>query len=232
MRKAVPAISLSLCLAFAAAPPACAAETLEHYLDIPGLGRVPIPLPPGVTVFGPLRKPPPTPEPPMDRDEPAPRATGLDSLLGRLSEARSEEEAEALAQAIGRIWARSGSATADLLISRAAVAARASQPELALGLLDRIVTLEPGWPQALVARAEMRLTLGDAAGAERDLDAAVRLDPRRFDALGALGALRERAGEPERALDAYRRALALHPRREQWRRAAERLEQEVVGRDI
>jgi tetratricopeptide (TPR) repeat protein len=232
MRKVVPVISLSLRLACVALPAASFAQTQQRYLDIPGLGRVPIPPPPGARALGPSREAPPADEPAPDIVETTPRPTGLDSLLARLAQAGSDEEAEAFVQAIGRIWARSGSPTADLLIARAAHAARAGDRRLALDLLDHIVTLEPLWPQALVARAEMRLALGDADGAERDLDAAIRLEPRRFDALGVLGALRERAGEPARALDAYRRALALHPRREDWRRAEERLEQEVTGRDI
>ncbi|ATQ67190.1 MULTISPECIES: hypothetical protein [Methylosinus] len=229
--RAISVISLSLCLACAVAP-AALAQTQERYLDIPGLGRIPIPLPPGVRVFGPSHEAPAADEPSHDIGATAPRPTGLDSLFSRLAQAGSAEEAEAFVQAIGRIWARSGSPTADLLIARAAHAARSGDRRLALDLLDHIVTLEPRWPQALVARAEMRLALGDAEGAEHDLDAAIGLEPRRFDALGALGVLRERAGEPARALEAFRRALALHPRREDWRRAEERLEQEVTGRDI
>lgn len=215
----------------AVAEPAPATE--EHYLDIPGIGRVPIPLPPGSRVYGPRGGERPPSPPAADLREEAPRREGgLDQLFVRLAEARSEEEASALEQAIGRVWARSGSATADLLFRRAAQAIEAGAPRLALDLLDHVVTLEPGWPQALVGRAEARLALGDAAGAERDLEAAVRLDPRRFDALGAMGVLREQAGAPARALDAYRRAIALDPRRADWRKAKDRLEPEVDGRDI
>lgn len=252
-------VTVSLLALVLAAPSAAgAAETRDHYLDIPGLGRVPIPLPPGSHVFGPGGEAPAAPNAsPRDslqdslqdsfqdslRDSPqdAPRASphavgkprdGLEALFARLAGAEGEAEAKALARSIARFWMRSGSPTADLLLARARVAAEAGDHRLAFDLLDRIVALEPGWAQALVERADLRLAAGDAAGGESDLDAAVRLDPRRFDALGVLGALRERAGEPARALDAYRRARALDPTREDWRRAEERLRLEVEGRDI
>lgn len=47
--------------------------------------------------------------------------------------------------------------------------------------------------------------------AERELDAALRLNPRHVPALVNLGALHEQRGERERAVDAYERALAIEP---------------------
>jgi hypothetical protein len=224
----IPLLALSL-----AATPAGAGGTREHYLDIPGVGRVPIPLPPGSRVFGPGGEGPSDPDRPRpsERGEERPRE-GIERLFAGLAGAEGEAEAQALTRAIARFWMRSGSPTADLLLLRARLAAEAGDRRLSFELLDHIVALQPAWPQPFVERADMRLAAGDAAGAERDLEAAVRLDPRRFDALGALGALRERAGERARALEAYRRARALDPSREDWRRAEERLRLEVEGRDI
>ncbi len=217
--------------------------TEEHYLDIPGLGPLPVPLPPGSRLFSPSRKlsSPPV-EPPLAggaRDAgPAPvdeaqrRSNALDALFARLAGAENAEEAHWVAGSIGRIWARSGSETADLLLGRAALAASLGDYRLALDLFDHIVALEPSWPEGFVGRANAKIIAGDADGAERDFEAAVKLEPRRFDALGAMGALQERAGAPKPALDAYRRALSLDPRREDWRKAEERLRLEVEGRDI
>jgi len=201
----------------------------QQYIEIPGIGRIPIPLPPGARVFSPQRRPAPeaTPERP-----PEVALSSLDDLIRRLSLAESEEEESALSQAIGRLWARSGSPTADLLLRRAMAAASLGADALALDLFDHIVALEPAWAEALVGRAHARVALGDLDGAMRDLESALLLDPRRFDALGALGALREREGASARALEAYRRARALDPRREEWRKAEERLRLEVEGRDI
>jgi tetratricopeptide (TPR) repeat protein len=231
-------LAAMLAAALLAAPGALAAGaerplTEQQYLDIPGIGRVPIPLPPGARVFSPQRRPTAPVEPELTPERaPQTARDSLDDLIRRLSLAESDEEESALAQAIGRLWARSASPTVDLLMHRALVAVGVGAESLALDLFDRIVILEPEWAEALVGRANVRIALGDLDGAERDLESALRLEPRRFDALGALGALRERAGAAARALEAYRRARALDPRREEWRKAEERLRLEVEGRDI
>jgi tetratricopeptide (TPR) repeat protein len=206
--------------------------TEQQYVDIPGIGRVPIPLPPGARVFSPQRRSAPLAPELAPEHAPEIARDSLDDLIRRLSLADSEEEGGALAQAIGRLWARSGSPTADMLLRRAMAAASVGADSLALDIFDRIVILEPAWAEALVGRANIRIALGDLDGAEHDLESALRLEPRRFDALGALGALRERIGAPARALDAYRRARTLDPRHEEWRKAEERLRLEVEGRDI
>lgn len=218
--------------------------TEEHYLDIPGLGPPPFPLPPGARVFNPSRRSPapaPVEAPPSAGardvaagpvDEAQKRASALDALFARLAGAESAEEARWIAGSIGRIWARSGSETADLLLGRAALAASLGDYRLALDLFDHIVALDPSWPEGFVGRANAKIIAGDVDGAERDFETAVKLEPRRFDALAAMGALQERAGARGPALEAYRRALSLDPRREDWRKAEERLRLEVEGRDI
>lgn len=160
------------------------------------------------------------------------RADALDALFSRLADAGGEDEARAIAHSIGRIWARSGSDTADLLLERAALAAEVGDFRLSLELFDRIIALQPTWPEGFVGRANVKAMAGDHGGAMSDFEAAVKLEPRRFDALGALAALQEGAEAWKAALDSYRRALALDPRREDWRKAEERLRLQVEGRDI
>ncbi|MFY9629415.1 MAG: tetratricopeptide repeat protein [Methylocystis sp.] len=58
------------------------------------------------------------------------------------------------------------------------------------------------------------------------------MEPRRFDALAALGALLEEAGDKKAALETYRRGLALDPRQEKLQKSEDRLRLEVEGRDI
>ena len=81
-------------------------------------------------------------------------------------------------------------------------------------------------------RARVRAEQGDDAGALSDLETAARLEPKRFDALAALGSLAEKAGEKKRALDAYRKSLAISPQQDSLRKTEERLRIEVEGRDI
>jgi len=215
----------------------------ENFLDLPGIG--PIPMPPGVRVFGPGQAPNRAgkPAPPKSAlpqpDKSAPpkdiatsRREALDALFTRLAEASDEAEAQSIAGAILRHWARSGSDTGDLLTARAAAAQAAGDNALARDLLDYVTALQPYWAEGFVRRARARAALGDDKGALMDLEQAVRIDPKRFDAFAALGALAETLGEKKRGLEAYRRSLQLDPQQDSLRKSEERLKLEVEGRDI
>lgn len=74
----------------------------------------------------------------------------------------------------------------------------------------RALELDADYVDARVSRALSRATTGDVAGAEADLDEALRRDPRRFDAWRQRGRLRTRSN-PRGAIADYSRALELRP---------------------
>jgi tetratricopeptide (TPR) repeat protein len=218
----------------------------QNYLEIPGVGR--IPMPPGAKVFQPRGAPPagddedeiapiapitpkPAPRPPPRSPEQA-RAAALDALLARLKTAQDEAEALAIGARAVAIFASAPSDTAALLANRATAAELGGAPAVAQALLDDVIALNPRWSEGFVRRAHARAARGDTAGAREDFEAALRLEPRRFDALVSLGALLEAAGDKKAALDAYRRALALDPKQQAVQKTEERLRLEVEGRDI
>jgi tetratricopeptide (TPR) repeat protein len=227
-----------------AGPPALGeGEGGGNFLFIPGIGK--IPLPPGARAFGPGNPPDtediapnrlgpkaanPQPAPPIS---PAERqAQDLARLFDRMRDADDERESQSAGGAILRRWSQSGSDTVDLLAARALAAEVAGAPALAKALLDYIVALSPNWPDGFVRRARVMASEGDVAGALADLETAAWLEPRRFDALEALGALAEKSGDKKRALGAYRKALAIEPRNESLHKTEDRLRIEVEGRDI
>jgi tetratricopeptide (TPR) repeat protein len=227
-------------------PPTSGGDEGGNFLFIPGIGK--IPLPPGVRGFGPGNPPlegqeslgpkkagpnaaVPRPEPPPKSREERQVET-LTRLLERLQNAEDEREAQTAAAALFRLWAQSGSDTVDLLAARAMAAEAAGAPALAKSILDYIVALSPRWPDGFVRRARVLAAEGDVSGALEDLETAARLDPKRFDALEALGALSEKSGQKKRALDAYRKALEISPRNEALQKTEQRLRIEVEGRDI
>lgn len=160
------------------------------------------------------------------------RAAQLDQLFERLGKSRDAAEAAGIARLIERHWLRSGSDTADLLMSRALVAARTGNPPLAIELLDRVVVIERGWAEAWAKRATIFGMLGDRRQAILDLQQAIAREPRHYDAWAALGRLFEVDEEKALALRAYRQALAVHPHLEAVKAAVERLAPDVDGRDI
>jgi tetratricopeptide (TPR) repeat protein len=236
--------------------PSTGANRGDNFIEIPGVGR--IQMPPGVHVFQPRgadrftgdeedrsaegeaqrsltppRSAAPTTNPKAPPKTPQQaRAGALDALLGRLRTASDDPEAQAIANRVLAIFATTSSDTIALLSSRAAAAAIAGAQPVAEALLDDVIVLDPSWSEGFVRRARMRAARGDAGGAREDLEAALRIEPRRFDAFSTLGALQEEAGDKKAALDAYRRSLALDPMQEALQKSEERLRLDVEGRDI
>ncbi len=178
------------------------------------------------------------PRPELKRESPP--ATGadkgrqatLDDLLKRLSEAKDETEANGVASLIERRWSRSGSDTADLLLSRAGEAMKAQDQPLAIELLDRVLVLKPDWAEAWNRRATAFFLLDDPASSMADIRQVLAREPRHFAAWAGLGHIYMAGGDKRRALDAYKRALAIHPHIGKLKSVVERLEPEVEGRDI
>jgi tetratricopeptide (TPR) repeat protein len=166
----------------------------------------------------------------IDRD--ALRARALDELFARLAAARNPEEGAGVAGAIERVWLKSGSDTADLLMERARSVLNPKEAGIAWDLLDRIIALEPQWAEAYRTRAAARFLAGDRGGAVEDLGQALALEPRHFGAMSDLGSILLASGFDKRALDALRRSLELHPQQPDLRATAERLAPGVDGRDI
>lgn len=177
--------------------------------------------------------------PNADRDDkpnlpeaPPPRSpVTLDKLFERLAAAKTAEEAKGIANLIQRRWARSGSDTADLLMTRAQDALKARELPLAIELLDRVVTLEPDWAEGWNQRANALFLAGDPIRSLLDIAETLKREPRHYGAMMGLGTILRQQGDDKRAMVAYRRALAVYPQLEGVKDAVESLKLEVDGRD-
>jgi Tfp pilus assembly protein PilF len=163
---------------------------------------------------------------------PAPRPSSIDDLLERLAAAKDEDEAKGIANLIERRWSRSGSDTADLLMSRAGEAAKGKDYALAIELLDRVLALEPNWAEAWHRRANVFYMMDDPVSALADLRQALAKEPRHFEAWAGLGHIFRSSEDKRAALEAYRRALKLHPQQPRIQSAVDRLKPEVEGQDL
>jgi tetratricopeptide (TPR) repeat protein len=167
------------------------------------------------------------PEPPAPRSP----AAALDKLFERLAAAKTPEEAKGIANLIQRRWARSGSDTADLLMSRAQQALKAREFPLAIELLDRVIAIEPDWAEAWNQRANALFLQGDSIRSMLDIGEALKREPRHYGAMMGLGMILRQQGDDKRAMVAYRKALAVYPLLEPVKEAVESLKLEVDGRD-
>jgi len=160
------------------------------------------------------------------------RGEMLDALFKHLGKAADAEEAEAISAAIEKVWLQSDSPTADLLMQRGLAAMEGKHLPLALTVFDRLLQLQPGWSEAWEKRATTRLLGGDLDGAVADMQHALKLEPRQFSALAALGLVLHKQGLKKEALAAMRKSLALDPQQPQIKAIVDKLSVEVEGRDI
>ena len=173
---------------------------------------------------------------PRDQAQPAkpspPRVSSLDELFERLGKAQSEREAEGIASLIERRFSRSGSDTADLLLSRAAEAFGKKDFPLSIELIDRVLALQPNWAEAWYKRATVFYQLDDPVGAMADLHRALKIEPRHFNAWTGLGHILMASDDKARALQAYRKVLEINPQMDDVKTIVTRLAPEVDGQDL
>jgi len=89
--------------------------------------------------------------------------------------------------------------------------ANSGQPALALAAYDALLARSPGNVDVLLGRGIAFTRLERWSEAEADLTAAAQASPGYADVWSALANLYQWSGRPERAADAYARAIALQP---------------------
>ncbi len=160
------------------------------------------------------------------------RRRTLEDLYGKLAQAKDEDESKGLASLIAAVWLRSGSDTADLLMTRAEKAVADKNYPLAIQVLDRVVALQPNWAEGWNKRASARYLAGDLNGAMSDVEQVLKLDPNHFAALSGMAMILQRTGFDKRALQVYRRELAVYPHQPELEKLVEKLTLEVEGQGI
>jgi tetratricopeptide (TPR) repeat protein len=160
------------------------------------------------------------------------RGKGLDFLFGALKAAPDEASAKHVEARIWAIWLQTPSDTAALLMMRAKAAMDAQQTEVALKLIDAVVKLRPDYTEAWNRRATLYYLQNDYMRSLADIEQVLIREPRHFGALAGLGMIMQDLGDDKRALDAFRKALAINPHLEKVPELVKTLSEKVEGRDI
>jgi tetratricopeptide (TPR) repeat protein len=173
-------------------------------------------------------------QPPAKLPRPAvgDRMKNLDFLFEALKVAPDDDSARLVESRIWALWYASGSDTADLLMSRVKTALEKKDVDLALQLLDALVALKPDYVEAWNRRATIYFSKKDYAHALADLRQVLAREPRHFAALSGLGLILQETGQEKRALEVYRRALAINPHLQKIPDVVKTLTEKVEGRDI
>ncbi|MBR0991856.1 tetratricopeptide repeat protein [Bradyrhizobium japonicum] len=160
------------------------------------------------------------------------RTKNLDFLFGALKAAPDEASAKHVEARIWAIWLQTPSDTASLLMSRAKTAVDAKKIDVAIKLLDSVIKLRPDYIEAWNRRATLYYMQNDYGRSLADIQQVLIREPRHFGALAGLGMIMQEVGDEKRALDAYRKALAVNPHLEKIPDQVKSLTEKVEGRDI
>jgi Tfp pilus assembly protein PilF len=155
-----------------------------------------------------------------------------DKLFAQLKKADTADTAKPIEDKLGQLFRASGSASVDLLMTRAGSALGQADNVTARALVEAVTHVAPRYAEGWRMRAHMQQASGDDAGAMISLQKAVVINPRHFTAMAELGEMLEDYGDKPGALKLYRRVLALDPQMKVAAERAKALTKEVEGQGI
>ena len=153
------------------------------------------------------------------------------ALLQQLKEA-APGQAETIAERVRRAWSLSGSATADYLLRRGRKAMELGEPEAAVEHFTAVVDHAPEFAQGWTERARAYYALNLYGPAVGDLEQALALNPRHFEAIMGLAVILDSMARAEDAYEAYLQVEAIHPHQPGLTEALTRLEPLVRGSEL
>lgn len=152
--------------------------------------------------------------------------------LDKLGKATGDAEAAVLEEDVWDAWMFSGSPTVDILMQRAAGAEASEDLALARDMYDRAILIRPDYAEAWNRRGLLFFKDGKYDEAIADLETVLRHEPRHFGAWISLAMIFESLDQPEAALHAYRKAIAIHPFASAAKEAVKRLAPRAEGRSF
>jgi tetratricopeptide (TPR) repeat protein len=155
----------------------------------------------------------------------------LDDLFTRLATA-DEGEAGRIEQEIWIEWSKSGSAAMDLLLQRGRDAMEAGDLVTAVDHFTALIDHAPDFAEGYNARATAYFQEGQFGPSVADIAKTLSLNPRHFGAMAGFGMILEQTNQPDRALEVYNAALAIHPHLAGVLEAVERIKTGAHGRDL
>ena len=142
-------------------------------------------------------------------------------------DARVRQAAEG---AIWQVWSRSGDQATDQLFERGLTQMRRGELPAAVGTFSQVIGMKPEFTEGWNKRATVYFLLGDDDMSLKDCAEVLRRNPRHFGVLSGYGQIYVRKGNLERALDYYRRALAINPNMDGVRTSIGLIEKILVER--
>lgn len=156
----------------------------------------------------------------------------LDDLFARLAATEDAAEAGRIEAEIWIEWSRSGSPSMDLLFKRGQEAMEMGDAQAAIEHFTALIDHDPAFTEAWNARATAYYTAGEIGPSLADIAHVLNANPRHFGAITGLALILEESGKPEKALEAFRAAAAIHPHMADVNAAIARLEKTLEGQEL
>ena len=153
----------------------------------------------------------------------------LDRLFAALAEAEGDA-ADGIADEITSVWARSGSASMDLLLQRVRAATSEKEYEKARAHVSALTRLAPDFAEGWNASATLYFIQEDYWLSVEHIQRTLELEPRHFGALAGLALILERTDRDAAALRTWEKVQAIFPGMERAQEAIDRLKPEVDGK--
>jgi tetratricopeptide (TPR) repeat protein len=157
------------------------------------------------------------------------RMRDVPALLSALRD-RDAEVRETAEQAVWAIWSRSGNRAVDELFRQGVEQMNQDRLDEAIAIFTRIIALKPDFAEGWNKRATAYYFAGDYGRSLKDCDEVLKRNPVHFGALAGYGQIYVRLDQPEKALEYFRRALAVNPNLEGVENAVEELEALIAAR--
>lgn len=165
---------------------------------------------------------------PAPADTAAAELPRLQVLYDDLAQA-NPGDAAGLVREIRLEWRKTGSPAMDLLLKRGRDALERGEFGAAIEHLTALIDHAPDIAEGYHARARAYFRAEQIGPAMADLETALALDPRHFEALHGLAVILESLDRPQQAFAAYRLVLSIHPHYDPAAEAVTRLKRRVEG---
>jgi tetratricopeptide (TPR) repeat protein len=143
----------------------------------------------------------------------------------------SDDTVRAIAEdALWTVWGRSGDARVDELFKRGVSEMNAEHFREAIATFTKVIEIKPDFAEGWNKRATAYYLAGDYRRSLADCDEVIKRNPQHFGALSGYGQVYLRLDRPDKALEYFRRALAVNPNLDGVPALIERLEEVDVQR--
>ncbi|MSO69171.1 MAG: tetratricopeptide repeat protein [Alphaproteobacteria bacterium] len=166
---------------------------------------------------------------PLHADQRDPRLEPLFETLkstGDLSEVGNAE------QAIWGIWMESGDEEIDKLLTQGSIYMQMHSFGAALSHFNSVIAARPEFAEGWNKRATLYFMMGEYDKSIADCEKTFTLEPRHFGALFGLGLIYSQIDNEAKALDAFEKALAVHPHLQNVPAIIQRLKAKLKSQEI